>query len=68
MENLKISRGVIKTRFINGFGNKYIVSNTGKIFSISRKGNWSGRFIKHSVNHNGYARVTLSNNGIKKNI
>ena len=74
MENLKIkvndeaeSKGIIKTRFVKGFDN-YIVSNLGDVYSVARKGNWSGRFIKSSANHKGYARVTLSNNGIKKTL
>lgn len=72
MENLKIRvnseaehRGVIKTRFVKGF-NSYIVSNLGDIYSIGRAGNWTGCFIKNSINHKGYARVTLSKSGVKK--
>ena len=65
MENYKAGDGVIKTRFVKGFNN-YIVSNLGCIYSSARAGNWSGRFIKHGVSRKGYARVTLSANGVKK--
>lgn len=65
MDNYKIkvcrNRGVVKTRFVDGFGKNYIVSNLGQVFSIARSGNWKLKQLKPNVNHKGYSRVTLKN-------
>ncbi|MFI7961420.1 NUMOD4 domain-containing protein, partial [Acinetobacter baumannii] len=67
MDNYKIkvcrNRGVVKTRFVEGFGKNYIVSNLGQVFSVARSGNWKLKQLKPNVNHKGYSRVTLKNGG-----
>lgn len=58
---LKMNR--VFVRPVAGFEDNYIISNTGEIYSILRKGNWKLRIIKPRLNHNGYEKVTLSKNG-----
>ena len=63
-KDLKMKRFFVRP--IIGFEDNYIISNSGEIYSIPRKGNWVLRKIKPRLNHNGYERVTLSKDG--KNI
>ena len=51
---------MIKWQPVIGFENKYLVSNTGKVWSIVRQ-----RELKPSVDKYGYLKVVLCSNGIR---
>ena len=62
-EDLKMKRFFVRP--VVGFEKNYIISNSGEIYSIPRKGNWVLKKIKPRLNHNGYERVALSKDGKK---
>ena len=52
-----------------GYEGLYIVSNTGDILSIKRKGNWRGDHLMTKTNDgHGYPQVCLCKNGKNKSV
>lgn len=54
---------VEKWKYINGYGNKYIVSSEGKFINLT-----TGRTIDGHIQKNGYVYICLSDNGNEKNV
>ncbi|QXM18505.1 HNH homing endonuclease [Acinetobacter phage Phab24] len=50
-------------RPVVGFEKEYVVSNSGDVYSIPRKGTWVLKKLTPQINHNGYKRVTLTKGG-----